>query len=534
MGMFWKRFVALTQWVSRHQTSLTASVGSVIVGIWTVLRHIMNGINFDVVGQIGVAQQWVHGLHSGAIFGATNYLLKIPLYMLMNAAGPIPPATRLLVLALLCGIGAYLLIYLLLRKIVRLYGVKDFTLLNLGMLWLALIAGRVFWTDYANSRNLEVAGGLAVLYLTLRIIEKGVSWRFALGLAAVSALVFFADPLQMYTIGVGLGIACVVLAARSKGDKRRRTLLSGGGLIAGAILSRVLLWFSTTVLPVSYLTPPKTTLAIDVSTMTALFQNTLTSTLRIFDINVFSKALSVNSLRQVVAMVLFTTAVYVLIRYRTSPPKLPARFVCWLIVWNYIVYIASGSALAVATERYLIVVPLLVVLLFGLYGGPKQPIQFRWFSHLWIIAVATSAVLLFGAVIMQWPHRYKLDQPMLAVASFAQSHSYDFIIASRTLAVPANYYAGYDKTIVPAVCVDNMHIAASNLFYDQAAYAGKLGQTKGTVAVILPDDGITSDPFHCSTEIILEQLGTPTRVVTDPTIGTVYEYSATSPVFRNL
>lgn len=532
--MFHKRFVALMHWTRRHQTILTASVGSVIVAVWTLLRHITNGINFDVVGQIGVAAQWLHGLHEGAIFGATNYLIKMPLYMLVNTVHALPPTTRLLVLALLCSVGAYLLIYLLLRKIVRLYGVQDFTMLNLGMLWLATIAGRVFWTDYANSRNLEVAGGLAVLYLTLRIVERGVSWRSALGLVAVSALVFFADPLQLYIIGVGLGIACVALAVRNKGEKRWRTLLSGGALFVGMLLSRVLLWLSTVVLPVSYLSPPKTTLALDVSTMTALFQNTLTSTLRIFDINVFSKALSINSLRQVGGMVLFTAAVYVLIRYRTSPPKLAARFVCWLIVWNYIVYIASGSALAAATERYLIMVPLLVVLLFGLYGGLKQPVQLRGFSSLWIIVAATSAMLLFGAVIMQWPHRYKLDQPMLGVATFARSHTYDFIIVSRALAVPGNYYAGYDKTIVPAVCVDNMHIATSNLFYDHAAYAGKLGQTKGTVAVILPDDGITSDPFHCSTETILEQLGSPSRVVTDPAIGTVYEYSATSPVLRNL
>jgi len=438
--------------------------------------------------------------------------------MLVNAVHAVPPVTRLLVLALLCSVGAYLLIYLLLRKIVRLYGVQDFSMLNLGMLWLATIAGRVFWVDYANSRNLEVAGGLAVLYLVLYIVERGASWRLVSTLVAASAVVFFADPLQLYIVG----------------DIRRRALLVGGGLVAGAVLSRVLLWVSTSLLPVSYLAPPKTTIALSVSAVTTLIQNTLTSTLRIFDINVFSKALSVNSLRQIGGMALLFAAVYVLIRYRSSAPKRPARLVCWLIVWNYAVYVVSGNAQTAITERYLIMVPLLVVLLLGLYGGVMRPPQFRRFAQSWTMIVAMSAALLFGAVIMQWPHRYKLDQPMFAVATFAQSHHYDFVIASRALAVPGNYYAGYDKTLVPVVCVDNSHIAASNLFYDQAGYAGVLGRTKGTVAVVLPAQGITSAPFHCSSASILNQLGTPSSTVDVPNIGTVYEFSASSLTLRSL
>lgn len=532
--MFQKRFVALMQWVVRYQTILTAGVGSVIVAIWTVLRHITNGINFDVVGQIGVAAQWTHGLHDGAIFGATNYLIKMPLYMIVNAVHALPPATRLLVLALLCSVGAYLLIYLLLRKIVRLYGIQDFTLLNLGMLWLATIAGRVFWVDYANSRNLEVAGGLVVLYLILRGIERGVSWRSAIALSAVSAVVFFADPLQLYTIGAGMGLACVVLAVRNKSDKRRPAILIGGALVVGAVLSRALLWLSSAILPVSYLSPPKTVLAVGISTLTSLFQNTLTSTLRIFDINVFSKALSVNSLRQIGGIALLTAALYVLIRYRSSPPKLAARLLCWLIVWNYAVYIASGNAGTAITERYIILVPILVVLLLGIYGGVMKQTQIRWFAGLWLTTVALSATLLFGAVILQWPHRYTLDQPMFAVATFTESHSYDFVIASRVLAVPGNYYAGYDKTIVPIVCNDNVHIATSNLFYDQAAYSSVLGRTKGVVAVLVPAEGISSYPFHCSSESILSQLGRPNRVISDPSVGTVYEYSADTPSLRGL
>ncbi len=532
--MFRKRFAAISRWVEHHQTILTATVGSAIVAVWTVLRHITNGINFDVVGQIGVAAQWTHGLHGGAVFGATNYLLKMPLYALMNATDWIPPVVRILLLALICSAGAYLLIYFILRKIARLYRVKNFMLLNLGMLWLAVIMGRVFWVDYANSRNLEVAGGLAVLYLVFHLWEKGTTWRRSIGVVGLATLVFFADPLQLYIIGVGMGAAAVVFALRRNGDERRRAMFSGGILVVSAVLSRILAWLSTVILPVSYLEPPKTSPTLGVDTLTAIIQNSATSTLRIFDINVFSKALSVNSLRQLGGMLLLGLAVYILIRYRRAAPKQPVRVLVWLIIWNYAVYAASGNALMAMTERYLVMVPLLVVLLLGLYGDVLQPVSLRRLAPLWLAVIVLSGSLLAGAIVLQWPNRYHLDQPMFKLADFARTERYDFIVTSRGLAIPGNYYAGYETTVVPTMCVDDTHIVATNLFYDQAGYAGKLGRTDGTVAVVLPDEGVISDPFHCTSTVILTQLGTPDRETALPGVGTVYEYAGDTKSLRSL
>lgn len=532
--MFQKGLRELIQWIIRHQTILTVSVGSGIVAIWTVLRHITNGINFDVVGQVGVAAQWAHGLHGGAVFGATNYLLKMPLYALINATPGIPPVVRLLILALICSVGAYLLIYCVARKVARLYGVKNLVLLNLGVLWLAIIAGRVFWVDYANSRNLEVAGGLAVLYLVLRTWEKGADWRRALAIIGLAALVFFADPLQLYIIGGGLGMAAAALVLKSKGEQRRRGLIGGGVLVASAILSRIFAWVSTVVLPVSYLDPPRSVPALGVDSLTTLAQNTVASTLRIFDVNVFSKAFGVNSLRQLGGMLLLGLTIYILIRYRKAAAKRPLRVLCWLVMWSYLVYFASGNALTAMTERYLIMVPVLVVVLLGLYGDLLRPVQYRRLVPLWLITVAASGVLLAGATILQWPSRYHLDKPMFATADFVSAHRYDFVVTSRGLAIPGNYYAGYEKTVVPTMCVDNTHIVATNLFYDQAGYSGRLGRTNGTVAVVLPGEGVISDPFSCSTAAILDQLGSPQRVFDLPNVGTVYEYDGSTDSLRGL
>lgn len=531
--MFRKFVVRGAGWTRRHQTILAASVGSLIVATWTVLRHITNGINFDVVGQVGVAGQWLHGLHGGAELGSTNYLLKMPLYALINLISWIPPVARLLILALLCSVGAYLLIYILLRKIGSLYRVKDMTLLNLGMLWLATIAGRVFWVDYANSRNLETAGGLAVLYLVLVLLKRGASWRRALLLVVISAFVFFADPLQLYVIGGGAGIAMILMVIRYK-PQRQTALFAGGALVAGAVLSRVLAWASTVLLPVSYLAPPKTSLGLSPDTLATLARNVLTSTLRLFDINIFTKAFSVNSFRQLGGLLLLGMAIYLLTRYRKSAAKLPVRFLYWLIFWNYAVYIASGNAQTAITERYLVMVPLFLIAALTLHADSLGPKLLQKLIPIWLVITMASGLLLFGAVFVQWPSRYALDQPMFALADFTKTHQYDFVVSSQVLAVPGNYYAGYDNTVVPLVCQGDRRVATKNLFYDQDAYRGKLGRSHGIVAVVLPEDGITSGPSHCSNDDILTQLGTPTRSLALPGVGTVYEYTGNNASLQNL
>lgn len=531
--MFRKRIKPVWRWIECHQTLLTASIGSTVVAVWTVLRHITNGMNFDVIGQIGVAEQWARGLHDGAVFGSTNYLLKMPLYALVNLLGWLPPTTRLLILALVCSVGAFLLIYLLLRKIVRMYGVQDLTLLNLGVLWLAIIAGRVFWVDYANSRNLEVAGGLTVLYLALLIQQRSADWRRWVGLVIAGSLVFFADPLQMYVIGGGIGLASLWVATRNN-THRRLALLTGSALFLAAVLSRVLAWVSTILLPVSYLTPPRTSVIFSIETLSAIGQNIATSTLRIFDINVFTKAFGVNSLRQLGSLLLLGLTVYVLARYRTSSPKRITAIFYWLIIWNYLVYIVSGNAGTAITERYLIMVPLFVVALLALHGDALHQRVRRSLVTLWIATVTMSGLLLFGGIVVEWPDRYKLDQPMFRLAAFAKTDRYDLIVSSQELAIPTNYYAGYDTTIVPTACQGNGQIATKNLFYDQAAYHEKIGRTSGVTAVVFPSGGIISGTLQCSEEDIRTQLGTPIIRQEVSGVGILYEYRSNSASLLSL
>src|SRR5436305_279765 len=77
-------FVQSLRWLSAYGRYISLIGGVIVVCLWTLIRHISNGINFDVVGQVGVAQQWAHGHMSGTQLGATSYLLKMPVYFALN------------------------------------------------------------------------------------------------------------------------------------------------------------------------------------------------------------------------------------------------------------------------------------------------------------------------------------------------------------------------------------------------------------------------------------------------------------------
>ena len=520
----------LIQWLRQKQILIVSLVSSTFISVWTILRHITNGINFDVVGQIGVAEQWMNGIVGGAQLGSTNYLFKIPLYMLVNLFHFIEPKTRLLLLALAFNIATILTIYWLGRKILRLYDIKNYALLNFGVLWLSLISGRVFWTDYANSRNLEIAAGVAVIYLMLKLWKKW-SNKTALVLLAVASCVFFSDPLQLYVIGAGGAIYGIVSALISR---RAAPLKSSVVLVLAGIVSKVLLLLTTYLLPVHFLNAPKITITYSLDTFLTIVKNLVNATLRVFDINILTKALSVNSLRQVGGIVLLGFIVYIIIRYRKQVRFDSIDFFAFLIGWNYLVYIVSGNAIKPLTERYILLVPILVMLIVAFYGpiATKQLVKRGiLLSH---TVLLFSGLLLMGAVLMNWQNRFALDKPVFETARFARQSTYDFIVTSRGLAIPGNYYAGYAHTLVPLICVNNTRVVASNLFYDQGSYQFEIGMKKGITAVLLPNEGIVSDPFSCSRAVVLAQFGTPLRQFELNGVGTVYEYQSSNKALRPL
>lgn len=525
-----KRVAALYAWIVKRGRLLTYLIGTAVVILWTVLRHITNGVNFDVVGQIGVAQQWAHGQHAGVQFGATNYFLKLPLYFLVNHVSFLSPMARILTLAIICNVATYLLIFWLFEHITRLYKVKRNGWLNIGMLWLATIAGKVFWVDYANSRNLETAGGVLLLYLTLRYYK--LQQRTTLvWLTFAALLVFFADPLQLYVVGAGIGFAAIIRALY------RRTKQSVVNVVAllvcfaiGFAGSKALDQLTSQYLKVSYLAAPLKHFTYNWPALKQTLESVGINTLTIFDADIFHHPIGFNTLRSGLnLLILMGLSVLVIRAYKKTPAKLPYLIVGAIIAVNYAVYIVTGQALGWQTSRYLLMVPLIGLALLTIVTTPSPKLRKRWLrgQYLAVIACLASAVLLGGALAISWPSRHSKDAPIYDNLAFMQEYGYTYGLSTRETGITVSYFSQGRVTILPMLCDASHDLTFSNLFYDQGALNELAGHNED-LPILVPPDGIRTNNDVCSVTDIMNQFGVPKRQLGSPTVGTALIYTGTT------
>jgi len=501
--------------------------GSLIVILWTVLRHITNGVNFDIVGQIGLADQWARGQSGGAQVGSTNYLLKMPFYWIVNHLGILSPHAKLLVLALLFNLLTWLLLFVLFVKILELLDVQARSWLYLSLVWLATISGRTYWLDYANSRNLETVGGILFLYLSIKFM-KSRSRRDAGWLVLVGSVVFFADPLQFFVIAtpVCLYAAGDWLVRRTRDSFRLAAYLIGltGLSYAG---SKLLFWLTSLLLPVSYLAVPRPTITFTGQTVWLSMRETGLSTLKNFDAYFFKLPLTPNSIREFLNALVLATIIVLFIKLlaNKSLRVSPRGLLLSIILVNYVVYAGSGQALQWETSRYLVMVPLVSLLAVSIWGdviagNRKQILQLLWAGSIFI-----SCLLLLGALIISWPKRYSNDAYIGTALAYMQQHNYKYAVSSRDLGIPGTYFAGGRVIILPVICSGNHRLNSSNLFYDQAAFSG-LSNYHSEIPVILQANDIISGDFHCKKVDVIAQFGSPKREEVVPGVGTAEIYDS--------
>lgn len=529
-----KRSVFVWNQVRNYSDRVTLAIVSVLITFWTTFRFITNGANFDVVGQVGLVGQWMYGLHDGATLGATNYVLKMPLYALAHLVDFISPHAWLYILALAFNLATFGLFYSLGKRFLATLGVKHFLYWRLGVVWLALIAGRVLWVDYANSRNLEIVGGFAVLYLACTLLQK-VSVHRALLLTSVGGLIFFADPLQMYVIGgaillyAGLGW----LNQARHGDLLPKPhAITIVATLAGVILTKALAVIAVTILPVTFLRPPASPKLTGLHNLLPSLEGIGHATLRIFDLDFLAKPLGMVTLRHAIALILLGSMLWLLMKHVHSMRRAGALLLLCVIFTSYVGYIVSGQADQLGTERYIVHVPFTLALLFGLAGNRISPAKARGTVLVWGICALLGAGLLGGALVRAWPQRFAVDAPMVALAKFAQRSPADLIISGRQTAIPANYYVGYEKKVAPVICTSQDEIKLDNLFYDQASWQA-INKQGSTVHIVVQPGGLYSEGSACDVQDIVSQLGKPISVGHDA-IGTVLAYQASSDLAKKL
>jgi len=520
----------LQQWhrqLVRHTRPLSFVAGVLIVAIWTVYRHITNGVNFDVVGQIGLADQWVHGLHDGVQLGTTSYLFKIPLYILANLTG-LSPMNRILLLALLCNLATFALLFLLYERIMKLFHVTQRTWLYLAFVWLATIAGNVYWMDYANSRNLETVGGVWLVYLVLQFVKtqrlKTLLW---LGLA--EALVFFVDPLQWYVVGLGI---CLFAAGRIVvKQSRRETQLSLNLIlmtIVGYVGSLGLLLVAKKVLLVSFLQAPKQSIPLTPHSLITTLQAVLSNTFAVFGADFWRHPYGINTVRELLNAAIVVSFVVVVVRLLHKKPRRVAYLLVGsCIVMNYIVYVLSGQALQWATSRYLIMLPLCLMVLIAVRSDELGSAYRRRLYYGWTVVIVLGSLLLLGALINAWPVRHSKDTHIYATTNFLERSHYKFALASREVGVTTTYFGQHDTTVLPLACGSDHVLRPSILFYDEAPFT-KLYSYQGNVPILLQQNQITYGTNSCSRLDVLAQFGVPKSEFSVPGVGQVMLYNPSS------
>ncbi len=506
--------------------AITYVAGVVLVSVWTVIRHFTNGVNFDVVGQVGVADQWARGLHSGSQLGATNYLLKIPVYYVVNQLGFLGPHLKLLLLALLFNVATFVLLLFLFEKLLQLHNVKITPYFYLVMLWLASISGRVYWLDYANSRNLETVGGIWVLYLGCQLLRQ-LSWRRGIVFVAAGIVVFFADQLQIYAIGGGLVLYVLlrVLLVRSRQRVNQAAVVIGG--TAGAVvIAKLLTIAATKLLPVSFLAAPRVAPGGTLGqTIWGTIHGTMISTGRIFDASFYASGSRPNMLRELLnmAVLVFVVAAVYYFGRRMRNRSLALLCACGIIA-VYAAYAASYQALQPITERYIVMAPLLLVLLFGSVA-PGIPAHLTKGVVLgWTAVLGVSAILALGALAVSVPDRYTKDARITDALNFMKQSSFTLAVSSRD-GIPDTYFADGIATVLPTICQSDHTLVESNLFYDQAAFK-KLTAESGVVPIIVPGGGIVSGDSVCSLQDIENQFGNPEKVTDVAGVGVAVIYQS--------
>lgn len=512
-------------WLSSNARRLALFGGAAMVIIWTVIRHISNGINFDVVGQIGVAEQWAHGQMSGTQLGATNYLIKMPVYFLINTLHFLTPMNRILLAAILFNVATFILLFVIYEKILKLYQIKNSSWLYVSMAWLAAIAGNVFWVDYANSRNLETVGGIFFVYLVLKYLRTK-TWGGLLALGATASFVFFADPIQMYVCGAGTVLFVIGRALFKPAKARAKDALAiTTATVFGSLSAQIIMLLARKVLHVTFLVTPSTNSPLALSNLLDTLRGLVANTFTIFGANFLKRPYDANSIREILNAIIVVLLIAALVRIFIKTRKLAASgLVLAIIATNYLVYIASGQVLQWETSRYLIMVPLLVIILLVLRSDELIGNQKLKFQYLWWLAVGASSVLLIGALAHNWPSRHSKDTHIHSLVSFMDQHSFKYALSSRETGITTTYFSQGKAEVLPMSCEADHTLHPTNLFYDKAPFEG-LYHYRHNIPIIIPSGGIRFGTNICTINNIFGQFGAPKKILNIPDVGLAAVYT---------
>lgn len=498
-----KKTNTLHAWLVNNVRIVTLVLGSVFISTWTLLRFFSKPTIFDLVGQQVLAHQWLSGVHEGAIIGPTNYILKMLLLYMPLDAMDVSQRAKLIWLTVVINIATFVLILVLLEKIWQLFNEKIPLAFYAMMLWFALAAGSIFWIQFSNSRNLEVAGGLLLAYILLRM-RTAASYKLTVLLGVLAGLVFFADPLQLYMTALPVTVFVIadIVFSKSKNVARKIAAIVGA-LVGGIIISRLITKLVETLFKPEFLVVAnQRTHSILVTIVDSVVPFTKQA------LRMYSGGYELGRFAEAVTL-LFVALVAVLGCYYAWKQLISRKFVSLIsIVWivNVGVYVLSGQALQGGTSRYLIMTAPFFVLFATMVIATKSRIK-RYVLIITAIVLAINTVSLGIALFRAWDIHFTQDTHTNAAVQFMKSGNFRYGFASMDVALPANYLSNGAAHLLPIQCEPDGVLAPAYLFFDKAYYTNLRSSIQTETPFILDGDMIKNYPNSCDKNTIKSKLG---------------------------
>ena len=488
-----------------HLELISLSFGSLIVSIWTMVVFFVKPSTFDLVGQQLLSRQWANGFHSGAVVGPTNYILKIIfLYMPLNHL-PGSPRLKLVLLTLALNIITYILLVFIIRNLYKIFFKNLSNKFYLAAIWLATIAGSMYWINYSNSRNIEIIGGLYLVYLGLKLNKTTKTLTYIL-IAGLSGLVFFADPLQFYMSAIPLIIYLggkFLFSARTKSE-----FLAVFKLVVsvffGYLLSKFLSYLSRKIFGVKFIA--LTTHAKGYTITQTIAHGILPSFKHIAQL--YTAGYQLGRFIEVLN-VCFTIFIVLVGLYYAFKKLLPTKFswfvaVFWIV--NMAFYIISGQALQTGTERYLIMtIPVLILLLLAVVQikHKLRPVI------IWLIGVVIilNFIALINSLKINWDPGFSKDNHDNSAIKFMETGGYSYGYSGMYTGLPSDYLSNGNVKLLPLSCNPGGVLSTSYLFFDASYYKYTALGAQKYVPIILDGDQINNLPNICTKLDIVNQFG---------------------------
>ena len=468
-----------------------------MVSAWTLIRFFNRTPNFDQVGQQVLAHQWLHGLHSGSVVGPTNYVLKMLFLYIPLDPLPLPAQFKLVFMTLLINIATFVLLIYALRCLYRQFNLNLKDSIYPALIYLALISGSAYWISYTNSRNLEVVGGLFLIYLYIRAQANPSRLYYGL-LIILGGLLFFADPLQIY---MTLLPAIIFVGLRATASRDRKQVTKLLELISCAAASILIAHYLTLIVEavwnVSFISA-KQSISFSLPSLKLALEQMA---------KLYGGGFEGGRLREAIDLLVVAGVIIGACYYAWRKPK--ARWLLSLvaIVWvvDMAVYIISGQAQQTDTNRYLIMtVPLFILALAAvLHYLPKK-------SRIYIVAF----VLLFNtfslalAFAKAWNPHFSQNNHSRAAITYLRGHKYTYGYASIGTALSSDYLSNWKVNVLPLGCDPDYILKKTNLFFDKAAFSvTQQSKTNDLIPVVLDGGNIKINQSACGTTQIEQQLG---------------------------